>query len=108
MALNYNFKKFRLQIYKVFYIDSYEKSILNYLLYTCVIKNNKCFYNILIFYYVDIDEFIFFGDDITVNSNSLINFLKGYEAYGGLQINWRMFGNSGHIKRPKGEKTIEL
>ena len=33
---------------------------------------------------------------------SLPQFLSAYEEYGGLVLNWMMFGSSGHISRPKG------
>ena len=29
------------------------------------------------------------------------SFLRQYEEYGGLAINWRLFGSSGHITRPE-------
>ena len=31
----------------------------------------------------------------------LFQVLRPYEKYGGLALNWRMFGSSGHLKRPQ-------
>ncbi|KAL4858396.1 Glycosyltransferase family 92 protein [Chlorella vulgaris] len=45
--------------------------------------------------FFDIDEFFVIMD----NSSSLPAVLRDYEAYGGLGVNWRMFGSSGHVKR---------
>lgn len=33
---------------------------------------------------------------------SILDVLDAYKGYGGLTLNWMMFGSSGHIKRPKG------
>lgn len=37
----------------------------------------------------------------TTRSN-LGSFMKDYESYGGLAMNWNLFGSSGHIQRPAG------
>lgn len=45
--------------------------------------------------YIDVDEFI-----VPKNANhSLPEFLLDYEGYGGLGVNWLIFGSSGHTKR---------
>lgn len=31
-----------------------------------------------------------------------VSFPQSYEAYGGLVVNWRTFGSSGHVQRPAG------
>lgn len=45
---------------------------------------------------VDVDEFI-----IPKMALDLQEILKSYEAYGGLAVNWQMFGSSGHASRPQ-------
>jgi hypothetical protein len=47
--------------------------------------------------FIDGDEFI-----VTKDSCSIPSILKRYERYGGLTMNWMVFGSSGHIKKPKG------
>lgn len=49
--------------------------------------------------FIDVDEFLFLRDPSVV---SLPAMLHEYEAYGGLAVNWVLFGSSGHIHRPKG------
>jgi hypothetical protein len=44
-----------------------------------------------------IDEFTF-----TTDGTSLVDFLKDYEQYGGLSIEWEMFNSNNHINRPEG------
>jgi hypothetical protein len=44
---------------------------------------------------IDGDEFFVIMD----GSPDLPSILKRYEAYGGLVVNWRLFGSSGHVKR---------
>jgi hypothetical protein len=51
--------------------------------------------------FVDPDEFI-----VPVKHNSIPEILKEYEEYGGLGINWIVYGSSGHEKKPEG-LTIE-
>ena len=51
---------------------------------------------------IDIDEFLF-----PIQNVSLTQFLKSYEAYGGLVVNWRMFGTSGIKKLPADRLLIE-
>lgn len=50
--------------------------------------------------FIDTDEFLVpkAHDDIKL-------ILKDYEAYGGLGLNWRIFGSSGFEKRPEGLQT---
>lgn len=48
--------------------------------------------------FVDSDEFIVVVDE----KETIPSVLKRYEQFGGLSLNWRMFGTSGHIKRPPG------
>lgn len=48
--------------------------------------------------FLDSDEFI-----VVVNkSQSIPDVLKKYENYGGLALNWKLFGSSGHVSRPPG------
>jgi hypothetical protein len=54
--------------------------------------------------FIDADEFIVLhdstpGDDVPPDINA---FMHGYEGYGGLAVNWRVFGSSGHKTRPQG------
>lgn len=44
--------------------------------------------------FIDTDEFIVIKD----GSTNIKDFLKPYEQYGGLGINWKCFGSSGHLK----------
>lgn len=47
--------------------------------------------------FIDADEFIYLVNNTQPN---IENFLKGYESYGGLGLNWVMFGSSNHTLRP--------
>ena len=49
--------------------------------------------------FIDVDEFLILRDP---SAASLPAMLHEYEAYGGLAVNWVLFGSSGHIYRPKG------
>jgi hypothetical protein len=49
--------------------------------------------------FLDSDEYIILKDK---SQQSLPDFLKDFEMYGGLVLNWMLFGSSGHIQRPKG------
>lgn len=49
--------------------------------------------------FIDVDEFLMLRDPTAV---SLPEILREYEAYGGLAVNWILFGSSGHIHRPEG------
>lgn len=44
--------------------------------------------------FIDTDEFIVIKNGYT----NIKDFLKPYEKYGGLGINWKCFGSSGHLK----------
>jgi hypothetical protein len=46
---------------------------------------------------LDTDEFVVIRD----GSPSLPEVLRRYEEYGGLAVNWRLFGSSGHKTRPE-------
>lgn len=46
---------------------------------------------------IDIDEFIVLKQHSDIN-----DLLENYKEFGGLGINWRIFGTSGHIAKPKG------
>lgn len=46
---------------------------------------------------IDIDEFIVLKQHKNINE-----FLEPYKEFGGVGINWRIFGTSGHITKPKG------
>lgn len=39
---------------------------------------------------------------------SLPEFLNKYKDYGGVVVNWMLFGSSGHVKRPPGMLDINL
>lgn len=47
--------------------------------------------------FVDLDEFI-----VPVKNNSIPELLKDFEEYGGLGINWILYGSSGHKTKPEG------
>ncbi|KAL3152497.1 hypothetical protein ABBQ32_001532 [Trebouxia sp. C0010 RCD-2024] len=49
--------------------------------------------------FIDVDEFLFLRDPSFASMPAL---LRQYEDYGGLAVNWILFGSSGHIHRPKG------
>lgn len=49
--------------------------------------------------FIDVDEFLILRDSSSVSLPAL---LHDYEEYGGLAVNWVLFGSSGHIHRPKG------
>ena len=62
--------------------------------------------------FIDIDEFLVLRDPKSSSNGTaqqqplasppdLIRFLKPYEKHGGLVVNWRMFGSSGHVQRPQ-------
>jgi hypothetical protein len=63
--------------------------------YTHCIKHFRQYSKWLAF--IDVDEFI-----VPKTTEDLQGFLKNYEEYGGLGVNWRMFGSSGFIDRPSG------
>tara|TARA_R100000908_G_scaffold57775_1_gene33715 strand:- start:149 stop:922 length:774 start_codon:yes stop_codon:yes gene_type:complete len=46
--------------------------------------------------FIDTDEFL-----VLKKKNCLKDFLKNYERYGGVGINWKCFGSSGHTKKQK-------
>lgn len=48
---------------------------------------------------IDADEFLILTDPGATTMPAL---LREYEAYGGLGVNWRVFGSSGHIDKPEG------
>jgi hypothetical protein len=52
----------------------------------------------------DVDEFLVLAEGETQNITSL---LKGYEQYGGLVVNWRIFSSSGHKTKPQNVSTLE-
>jgi len=47
---------------------------------------------------IDVDEFIVLKKHDNINE-----LLEPYKEFGGLGINWRIFGTSGHIKKPTGK-----
>ena len=51
--------------------------------------------------FIDVDEFLFLRnhDHMMANISAL---LQEFEAYGGLAVNWVLFGSSGHTHRPEG------
>jgi hypothetical protein len=48
--------------------------------------------------FIDSDEFIVIKD----KTKLIPDILKAYTEYGGLTLNWMVFGSSGHIKKPPG------
>jgi hypothetical protein len=48
-----------------------------------------------------IDEYMF-----CKNNKKITDFLKDYEQYGGVAVNWKLFNSNNHIQRPEG-LTIE-
>ena len=53
--------------------------------------------------FIDIDEFIVFHNTTKKDINA---FMFDYEDYGGLALNWVIFGTSGHKVRPRGGVLI--
>ncbi len=53
--------------------------------------------------FIDTDEFLF-----PIEKTSLVDFLKDYEEFGGLEVNWQVFGTSSVSKIRKHELLIEL
>lgn len=47
--------------------------------------------------FIDLDEFV-----LPVRDADLRPLLAEFEAYAGLGLTWRLFGSSGHLKRPEG------
>jgi len=47
--------------------------------------------------FIDLDEFL-----VPVATPTLPEFLRDFEHYGGVGVNWLMYGNSGHATRPQG------
>jgi hypothetical protein len=45
--------------------------------------------------FIDVDEFIV----AKATGGNLVTFLKDYEQYGGLGINWLVFGSNGHVQK---------
>jgi hypothetical protein len=52
--------------------------------------------------FIDMDEFIVFHEQPARDINT---FMARYEAYGGLALNWVIFGSSGHKVRSRGWLT---
>lgn len=50
--------------------------------------------------YIDVDEFL-----VPTSNLSIIEILKEFEEFGGLGVNWVIYGSSGHIQRPEGKVT---
>jgi len=46
--------------------------------------------------FIDTDEYI-----VLKKHNDIKDFLKGYDTFGGIGIQWKCFGSSGHIKKQK-------
>jgi hypothetical protein len=49
--------------------------------------------------FFDVDEFLVLLNGET----SLVQFLKEFESFGALVVNWEVHGSSGHVKRPEGK-----
>lgn len=65
--------------------------------YTNCIQQYRALHQFMAF--IDVDEFLILRDP---SLPSLPAMLHEYEAYGGLVVNWVLFGSSGHVHRPKG------
>ena len=50
--------------------------------------------------FIDVDEFIV---PKTLTGN-LVEFLNAYKKFGGLGINWLVFGSNGHVEKPEGSQ----
>ncbi|KAF6251769.1 glycosyltransferase family 92-domain-containing protein [Scenedesmus sp. NREL 46B-D3] len=50
--------------------------------------------------FVDADEFIVLQG--AAGADNINDFMRGYDQYGGLALNWVVFGSSGHKQRPQG------
>jgi Glycosyltransferase family 92 len=48
--------------------------------------------------FIDVDEFIVMDD----RTKSIPDMLANFTQYGGVGLNWRVYGSSGHLKRPEG------
>ena len=48
--------------------------------------------------FIDVDEYLVVAE----KNVTLLNTLQRFDQYGGLTVNWMLFGSSGHVKRPKG------
>lgn len=46
--------------------------------------------------FIDVDEFIV----VVRPGEALLSILQRHQAYGGLTLNWMLYGSSGHVKRP--------
>ncbi len=55
----------------------------------------------------DVDEFILLKASNSTAMPHLPTFLKAYEPYGGLAMQWQMYGPSGHDQRPQGPTMVE-
>lgn len=53
--------------------------------------------------FIDADEFLF-----PLEGNSIVEFLKDYEDYGAVEVNWQVFGTSNVKKVPKKKLMIEV
>eukprot|EP01040_Poterioochromonas_malhamensis_P014239 gene14239-15745_t len=63
--------------------------------YQLCLRNYRQWHQFIAF--IDADEYI-----VTKNGCSIPSILKRYEPYGGLTLNWTVFGSSGHLTRPEG------
>lgn len=78
-----------------FYII-HTKDITQHWVYNTCIERFKSRHFFMAF--IDADEFI----NVVDKSKNIPEILHNYENYGGLVLNWKMFGSSGHIERPEG------
>ena len=49
--------------------------------------------------FIDVDEFLVIKDRSVTDLPTL---LKRFEGKGGVAVNWRLFGSSGHLQKPAG------
>ena len=64
-------------------------------LYTWLLQNHQPASRWIAF--IDVDEFL-----VPTREDDLRALLRDYEQFGGLGVNWLMFGSSGHQERPPG------
>ena len=50
---------------------------------------------------LDVDEFVVLHPEKT-GTTSLATFLEDYESYGGVAVQWKVYGSDGHVARPRG------
>ncbi len=52
--------------------------------------------------FIDVDEFLYSCEPEKTVRQQILELFASYPNAGGLAVNWRMFGSSGHISKPEG------